>query len=140
MSSYTTGLVAANSISNLQTSEIKFLAATNFIMSPLYGKIRLWGDSVVHFDIYVVLGIGAANTNTIQVSSPSGGTPVQNTIKTSWDPMFDFGLGFKLFVSNAFAVVVDFRDYVTDSTAYGSRSFGSNFAVNGSVAFFLPTF
>jgi len=141
VTSYTTDLAQGKRIKNLQVPELKLLAATNLIISPLYGKVRFFGDSVLHFDVYIAAGLGLASTRTLKFTFVTGqSTPTQSVVGTSWDPMFDFGLGFKLFLNKAMGLNIDFRDYVTHTSVYGTRSLRSNFSVSAAVTFFLPTF
>jgi outer membrane beta-barrel protein len=141
VSSFTTNLVQTQGITNLQTVKLKMLFGTNFVMSPLYGKIRFFGRQVLHLDLYFVAGLGAASTETLKfVSTGTSSAPTQSTAKTGFDPMFDFGLGFRVFLNSAMALNFDFRDYVVYSQVYSGRSLKSNFAVFGGLSFFLPTF
>jgi outer membrane beta-barrel protein len=122
VTSFTTDTVQANGLSNLQTTELKTIAGTNFELSPIYGKMRFFG-LVLYFDMYFVLGGGVANTNVLQFSSQAKGQAgTQSTISTSWDPMVDFGWGGKLFINRAMGIVFDLRDYVVASTVYGGKS------------------
>lgn len=139
VTSYTTNLVSTNGISNLQSQEYHFLGATNFLLSPFYGKIRLWGAEVLHFDTYLVAGGGAARADIVEF----GTTGINGSVTTidqgsEWDPMFDFGIGFKLYLNHEFAFVLDLRDYVVDATAYGSKALRSNYTVYLGLSFFIP--
>ncbi len=140
VASFTTNLVSSQSISNLQTVKLKMMFGTNFVLSPLYGKIRFFGRQVIHLDMYFVGGFGAASTETLKFSSTSNSPAVQSTVTTGFDPMFNFGLGFKIFLNSAMSLNLDFRDYVVYSQVYSGRSLKSNFAVYGGLSFFLPTF
>ena len=138
---YTTDLVKSKGISNLQTTQLKLLVGSNFLVSPLYGKIRFFGSTVLYFDIYAILGLGLAKTDTLKFSSPATNSPAtQSTLSSQFDPMFHFGFGFKIFINSALGLVIDMRDYVTYSTTYGKKSLSSNFAVAAGLTFFLPTF
>ena len=43
--------VTAKSLTNVQFSEITLLATTNLLVSPIYGKVRFFGNQVLYFDI-----------------------------------------------------------------------------------------
>ena len=126
-----------NSLSNVQFSQINLLATSNILLSPIYGKIRFFGNQVLYFDIYSVLGFGVANTKTIKLSSPG---PVESTVRQGMDPVFDFGLGVKIFTGDALAILIDLRDYVTFTEVYSSRKPRSNFSVFAGLSFFIPNF
>ena len=137
--SYTTDLVKSKSLVNLQLQRLKLLAGSNFLLSPLYGKVRFLGASVLHYDLYMVAGLGYAQTQ-INKYGVSGGNVVETTLSTKGAFMFDFGFGMKFFLNNAMGLVVDFRDYVTMTQLYGKTSPKSNFSVLFGLSFFLPTF
>jgi len=138
---YTTDLVSQKGISNLQTTELKWLAATGFLFSPLYGKVRFFGSTVLYLDLYAVVGVGMAKTNKLTYSA-SGENQPANLVATTpaTDPLIHFGLGFKVFMNRAMGLTVDLRDYLVYTETYGKKHFKSNFAVTVGVAFFLPIF
>ena len=141
VTSYTINLAKDQGISSLQTTQLKLLVGSNFLLSPLYGKIRFFGHSVLYFDVYVVAGLGLAKTDTLQFSSTGVGVAAtQTTLHSGFDPMFNLGFGFKVFLNRAMGLVVDIRDCVTYSSTYGKKSLGSNFAVALGLTLFLPTF
>lgn len=137
--SYTTDLVSSKTLTNLQVQKIKMMASSNFVLTPLYGKMRFLGSSVLHYDIYLVAGLGFAQGDVVQYAK-SGATVGESLVSSSGSPMFDFGLGFKLFLNHAMGLTVDLRDYVTLPTIYGSSNPKSNFSVLFGLTFFLPTF
>lgn len=140
VTSYTTNtIVKANGISHLETVKIKQMVGTSFLLSPLYGKIRFIGRQVLYFDIYTVLGGGAANTEVLNIHSSGVGGPAEtDTLKSGWDAMFNFGFGFKVFLNDAMGLVVDLRDYVVYSRTYGNYALKSNFSVFAGLSFFIP--
>ena len=141
VTSYTTGIVKSYGISHLEAVKMKQLVSSNIVISPLYGKIRFVGRQVLYFDIYAVVGGGAANTDVLNFSSASTGTePVQSILRSGWDPMFDIGFGFKVFLNDAMGLVIDLRDYIVDSRTYGSNGLKNNYSVFAGLSFFLPTF
>lgn len=138
---FTTNLVQTDGISRLETVKLKLLASTSFKMSPIYGKIRFFGRTILHLDVYLSLGLGIASTETLRFESTGKTNPgVQTVANTGTDPMLNVGLGFKVFLNDAMGMVIDLRDYVVSSQVYGSRSFKSNFAVFLGLSFFIPTF
>lgn len=141
ITSFTTGLVSEKGISNLQTPRLKMMFATNFLLSPIYGKFRFIGSSVLHFDAYLVAGFGLVNTETVRFGATAKGNPAVESIAYSgFSPMFDFGFGFKIFLNDAMGLLVDFRDYVTISPVYGVTTLKSNFSFFMGLTFFIPTF
>ena len=96
---------------------------------------------MVYFDIYIVAGGGMANNDTVQVHSPAVGIDATDSIvRSGLDPMFDLGIGIKLFLNDAMGLVFDMRDYVVYSNIYDQKALKSNFSVFLGITFFLPTF
>jgi outer membrane beta-barrel protein len=138
---YTMNTVSTHGISNLQTTQTHLILTSNLLASPFYGKIRLMGREVLYYDIYMVGGVGAENNDTIQASTTAvNGNVSINVLRTGFDPTFDLGIGFKMFLNSAMGMVVDLRDYVSDSQIYGKNVLKSEFAVFVGFTFFIPTF
>lgn len=129
-------LVSSKSINNLQTAQLNYLATSNLVFSPFYGKVRVFGSSLVYFDLYAVAGGGLAGSRTIKLSS---GNP-ESEVRSGMDPVIDFGVGFKVFMGPSFGMLLDLRDYLTFSETYGKRSVKSNYTVFLGLNFFLPSF
>lgn len=141
LTSFTTGLVSSKGIDDLQTSELKMIATTNLLISPFYGKIRFIGRMVLFYDIYIVAGLGLTEVNTLKVSAASqNATPTESRVRNNWDPTLNFGFGFKVFYTDLFGFIIDFRDYVIFTELYGEKRLHSNFSVFFGINFFLPTF
>lgn len=139
--SYTTDLVSSKGLTNLQAQKIQWMATTNFVVSPLYGKLRLFGSSIMHYDTYIVAGLGYGQFDVFQYSTTAVGAAVsERVLVAGGGPMFDFGLGFKLFLNSAVGLNVDLRNYVTLPTVYGSAHPKSSFSLLIGLSFFLPTF
>lgn len=138
---FITSLVADTNkaIQDLQTVKLKSVIGTAFLLSPFYGKIRFFGEQVLYFDIYMPIGVGFASTETTKYSLV--GTDVQSSVVASGsDLTLTMGIGFKLYMNNLMGIVVDLRNYMSNSQAYGGKSFKSNFVASFGLAFFLPSF
>jgi outer membrane beta-barrel protein len=132
-----TGLIgdATKNIQDVQVVKANSIIGSNFVVSPLYGKIRFFG--VVYLDIYVVAGLGLMDTQTIQysLSNQSG-----SQVNSGFNFAINYGFGLKVFMNNAFTLFVDMRNYMAHSPAYGSSAFRSNFTASAGLSFFLPNF
>lgn len=141
VTNYARNLVSSKNIADLQLVKLKSMVSSNFLLSPIYGKIRFFGRQTLYFDIYLIAGLGAANTEVLRLSTTGQGVAAtESTLKLGWDPMFNFGLGFKIFMNDAMGLVVDLRDYMVLSQVYGKRNLKSNFSVFAGLSFFLPVF
>lgn len=136
-SGWTTDLLADsnNAIQRLDALRLRSLIATSFLLSPIYGKIRLFGQQVLYFDIYAVFGVGTGRVDTVSLSSSDR---VGNVTATAWDPAFSLGLGLKLFLHRSMGIVIDFRDYMVSSQSYDRRSLKSNYTVTAGLSVFIP--
>jgi len=141
MTDYAKDLVSEKGLSNLQANKLKLILGTNVVYSPMYGKFRFIGNSIVHFDIYAVGGFGFTNTEVVKLSTTAKGVAATESIlKATWDPTINFGFGFKFFVTNVAGLLIDFRDYFTYSEAYGKKRLASHFGVNLGLSIFVPPF
>jgi outer membrane beta-barrel protein len=91
-------------------SRPSYFVTANYAWSPLYGKLNLLGEVVVHYDLFLVGGVGVAGDE-IEVNKRTGGT-VEQSISTQIFPVVDFGVGQRFFLNNWFAVRLDVRPYV----------------------------
>jgi len=138
---YAKNLVRADDLSNLQANKLKLILGTNLLYSPMYGKFRFIGNSILHFDIYAVGGLGFTNTEVVQlVSTGTGTAPTETVLKATWDPTLNFGFGFKFFITDVAGLLLDFRDYFTYSEAYGKKRLASHFGANLGLSIFIPPF
>ncbi len=130
---------ASKNIADLQALKLKTVLGSSFVASPFYGKIHLWGATVVYLDIYVALGLGLVNTETLKYSH-SAGTYTSSQVATGWDPSLNYGAGFKFFINNSFTLFFDMRNYMSHSQMYGKRGLSSNFTATVGLSLFLPSF
>jgi outer membrane beta-barrel protein len=141
---FVTSLVAdaQKNIQDLQTVRLKSFIGTNLLISPFYAKIRFWGDTVLYFDIYLPVGVGFSSTETSKFNYSAGapGGVASSVVASGSDLTLTMGVGFKLYMNNVMGVVVDLRNYMANSQAYGSKSFRSNFMASFGLAVFLPNF
>jgi len=144
-SSYIGSLSAAagaGQLSDVETVIPKMFIGTNLLISPTYGKIRFFGSSVLYFDIYASLGLGAAKTETHSFSTlgTSGTSPTDSIVNSGMGPMGDLALGFRMFWGSNLALNVDLRDYLAFCKTYGSSSPHNFFVVTFGLSLFLPGF
>jgi outer membrane beta-barrel protein len=138
VTSFPTSVTIRQKIADLQTVNLKSVITTNFVLSPIYGKLHVSGSSVVYFDMYLVAGVGASGTETQKFSwDSSSNTAPSSVVTTAWNPAFDLGVGFKLFFGQRLGLTIDLRNYVVYAQAYGKKSLGSNFLTAAGLCLFL---
>ncbi len=132
-------------------NEYQWGANLNFTYVPMYGKFAGFGDFIVHYDAYVVGGVGAISTRPIPVIDPDNRNfPYKPKIA------FNAGLGLRIFFNRWFAADLELRDYIYNeqleslsigrtqkeqqdqSTWYGGNSLTNNVAAQLGVTIFFP--
>ena len=98
-----------------------YLVFTDLVWSPVHGKLRMFADSIIHFDIYGVAGVGIIDN------------------ATSFGAAGQFGLGSKIFLSPSWAVRIDVRDQLYKQQILSVRQYVNDFSLTLGVSVFLPT-
>lgn len=81
-----------------KVSNLRFYMTGNLLWSPLYGKLSLFTDDIVHFDAYLIAGFGMAYTET-------GAKFATN-----------LGLGLRYFLASWFVIKLEVRDLIYTET------------------------
>lgn len=138
---FTTGLLQSKTnITNLQTPRLKFIASTNLLVSPLYSKIHIGGRWDLFFDIYLALGVGLASTETIKFASTGASSdPSESIVRSGFDPAFNVGLGFKIYLTGGIGLTLELRDYIVHTETYGAKRLHSFYTTMVGLAFFIPS-
>jgi outer membrane beta-barrel protein len=90
--------------------------------SPLYGKVAVLSDQIIHFDAFVIAGGGA----------------VFDTNKTFVHPAMDVGAGVRVFILRWLVVRADLRDYVYPQDRTGISTLQNLLLVSLGVGFYFP--
>ena len=98
-----------------------YLVFTDLVWSPVHGKMRLFADSIVHFDIHGVAGVGIIDN------------------ATSFGAAAQFGVGTKIFLSRSWALRLDVRDQLYKQQILAVRQYVQDFSLTLGVSVFLPT-
>jgi outer membrane beta-barrel protein len=98
-----------------------YLAFTDLVWSPVHGKMRLFADSIVHFDIHGAIGVGIIDN------------------ATSFGAAGQFGLGTKIFLSPSWALRLDVRDHLYRQQVLAVNQYVQDFSLTLGVSVFLPT-
>jgi outer membrane beta-barrel protein len=92
----------------------------HLLWSIAYGKLRWFSGSISRFDLYLAFGGGVTDNQTAQGLTGS------------------FGLGFKLFFGQWFAVRVDLRDQLLQQELLGRSEIVNNLAATLGFSIFFP--
>ena len=98
-----------------------YLVFTDLVWSPVHGKLRVFADSIVHFDLFGAVGVGIIDN------------------ATSFGAAGQFGLGSKIFLSKSWAVRLDVRDQLYKQQILSERQYVQDFSLTLGVSVFLPT-
>jgi outer membrane beta-barrel protein len=86
--------------SNPKFTEVDWMAGSDLMWSPVYGKWTFLNRTVVHFEGFGVLGISAVDMS----NQTSGSLPIK--------PALNLGLGARIFYSKHVSFRLDFTDNV----------------------------
>lgn len=101
--------------------EMKYHADLDLTWSPIYGKVSLFGDSILHFDTFLTAGPGVFGTD-------AGANPAVN-----------IGVGQRYFVNRWLAVRWDIRDYIFVDQRNQESDLQNLLIFSLSLSGFLPT-
>lgn len=102
--------------------KFKYHADIDFLWAPLYGKLSLMSESILHFDTYVTAGPGVFGTDL-------GANPAVNV-----------GIGQRYFITDWLVARIELRDYVFVESGRESSSKLQNMLILGfALSGFLPT-
>jgi outer membrane beta-barrel protein len=90
--------------------------------SPLYGKMAVFGDSIIHFDGFVSGGVGAAVDNGVDFIHPA----------------MNVGVGGRIFISEWLVLRADIRDYIYPQEKAGISTLQNLIFVSLGFGFYFP--
>lgn len=92
-----------------------YTAALNFTYVPIYGKLAIFNDWILHYEVFASAGVGGSGTEIV---------PKDYRYKTFTNPFsltFPVGMGGRVFVNKFFAIQAGFRDYMMIDKFEGPR-------------------
>jgi len=98
-----------------------FLVFTDLIWSPLHGKLRLFADTILHFDVHFAAGVGVIDN------------------ATSFGAAGNFGIGAKFLLGKSWAIRLDVRDQVYRQQVLAVNQYVNDLSLTLGVSLFLPT-
>ncbi len=101
--------------------EFQFHADVDLTWAPLYGKISLLGDGILHFDTYVTGGPGVFGTD------------------EGVNPAFNIGIGQRYFVNKWLTVRAELRNYMFIEDRNNASTLQNLMVVGFFASVFLPT-
>jgi outer membrane beta-barrel protein len=109
------------------------LSDVGVTFSPVYGKVAILSDAIIHFDTFVAAGAGV-------VSDSNGDLFGRDDAKrfSGMHPTMDVGAGLRVFLLRWLVARVDLRDYVYPQDRANISTLQNLLIVNAGVGFFLP--
>ncbi len=98
-----------------------YMAFTDLVWAPLHGKMRLFADTILHFDFFAVAGVGVLDN------------------ATSYGAAGQIGLGGKVFLGKSWALRLDVRDIIYQQQVLAVRQYVQDIVLTLGVSLFLPT-
>jgi outer membrane beta-barrel protein len=89
-------------------TEYQIAASLNFSYVPLYGKFALFREFIVHWDAYVMGGVGVFRTRPVPVVDPDNRSFDWGLRISVVNP----GIGFRVYSSRFASIFVELRDYI----------------------------
>lgn len=103
-------------------------ADAGITFSPVYGKVAILSDAIIHFDAFAIAGAGTVfDTNFSDVD------PLNFV-----HPAMDVGAGLRVFLLRWLVVRADLRDYVYPQDRRGISTLQNLLTLNLGVGFYLP--
>lgn len=105
--------------------------------APFYGKISLFGESILHFDTYVSAGPGLFVLKGLdrEAMNPD---PMNPELSTFFSPAINIGLGQRYFITDWLVVRVELRDYIFLDSRNGQSDIQNLLILGFSVSGFIP--
>lgn len=98
------------------------LADVGLTFSPLYGKMAIFGDGIIHFDGFASAGLGATFDNGVDLIHPA----------------MNVGVGGRVFLTRWLVVRGDLRDYIYPQEKAGISTLQNLVFVSVGLGFYFP--
>ncbi|HEY1100769.1 MAG TPA: outer membrane beta-barrel domain-containing protein [Myxococcota bacterium] len=103
-------------------NDVVGMADVGVTFSPLYGKVALLGDSIIHFDGFISSGIGATFDNGADLLHPT----------------MNIGVGGRVFLNRWLVVRVDVKDYIYPQEKNAVSTLQNLLFVGVGLGFYFP--
>lgn len=90
-------------------SRPQFFVTGNYVWSPIYGKLSAFGELVLHYDLYVLGGLGVVSD---EIETNSSSTPSVKTVSDKIFPVTNLAIGQHFFLSKKTAIRAEIRPYI----------------------------
>jgi outer membrane beta-barrel protein len=125
--------------SRLPVSKPKYGGAADFYWTPIYGKASVF-NSIIHFDLFAVAGVGAMISQTSATSSTDPNLVNDPLLNQGPHPAVDLGLGQRYALNELIAFEWTLLEtlYTDTPGGTGASQIQRVLTLNAGMSFFLP--
>ena len=118
---------------NLVPGEIKWLVGAELAFSPIYGKLNVFAQKAVHFDLYVLGGADLVNYRDVLASLQPGVTPGNATSLGG-----HLGVGGRIFLASFIALRLELKDVLYSVPHLPRGNLQTQLFAEAGLSFFVP--
>jgi outer membrane beta-barrel protein len=120
---------------NQVPGQVKWLAGVELAFSPVYGKLNVFAEKAVHFDLSLLAGADFVTYRDVlgAVEANAGATP-----GTASSPGGHVGLGARLFLARFLALRLEVRDIFYSVPRLATGSLQAQLLAEAGLSFFIP--
>ena len=101
--------------------EFRYHADVDFLWAPIFGKVSLLGEGIVHFDTYLTAGPGIFGTD------------------AGLNPSINIGIGQRYFLTDWLVARIELRDYIFLEKRNGEADLQNLLILGFAISGFFPT-
>jgi len=126
---------AVNAQLNQVPGDIKWIAGGEVGFSPLYGKLNLFGEKALHFDLSLLVGADLVSYRDVLGATQANAGATPGTVST---PGGHVGIGARLFFARFMALRLELRDVFYKVSALPSGNLQTQLLAEAGLSFFIP--
>lgn len=120
---------------NQVPGDIKWIAGGEIGFSPLYGKLNLFGEKALHFDLSLLVGADLVSYRDVLAATTANAGATPGTVST---PGGHVGVGARLFFARFMAFRLELRDVIYKVSALPSANLQTQLLAEAGLSFFIP--
>jgi outer membrane beta-barrel protein len=120
---------------NQVPGDIKWIAGGEVGFSPLYGKLNLFGEKALHFDLSLLVGADLVSYRDVLDATAANAGATPGTVST---PGGHVGIGARLFFARFMALRLELRDVFYKVSALPTGNLQTQLLAEAGLSFFIP--
>ena len=126
---------AVNAQLNQVPGDIKWIAGGEVGFSPLYGKLNLFGEKALHFDLSLLVGADLVSYRDVLGATQANAGATPGTVST---PGGHVGIGARVFFARFMALRLELRDVFYKVSALPTGNLQTQLLAEAGLSFFIP--